>query len=72
MSTSTQSTTFNIEKAVLDDVKEVTSMEMTTPNLLYMPFDFKKFKDLENDGEETVYLPLEKPYGLIHAELDRE
>lgn len=44
-------------------------MEMTVPNLFYIPLDSKNLGNIEG---ETVFVPIEKPYGLIHAELERE
>lgn len=71
-STSTQGTSYLMEKHVLDNVKEVQFIEMTLPNLYYNAFDFTKFKSVSNDEEETVFVPLEKPNGLVHAEFERE
>lgn len=44
---------------------------MTLPNKHYVSVDFSKFKQIVRDNEQTVYLPLDKPSGVIYAKLDR-
>lgn len=46
---------------------------MSMPNKHYFPVDFSKFpKHLVGEGENnTVFMPVDKPYGFIHAALGR-
>jgi urate oxidase len=46
---------------------------MTMPNKHYINFDFSKLKGMEGSNEdETVFLPLDKPSGVIYGKLDRK
>ncbi|CRK93380.1 CLUMA_CG006916, isoform A [Clunio marinus] len=72
-SPSVQHTLYLAEKEVLEKVGDIKSIEMTLPNKHYVNFDFGKFKDLVKiSGEETVFLPLDKPSGIIYLKLSRK
>lgn len=72
-SPSVQNTLYLAEKQVLEEIADVNSIEMTLPNKHYVNIDFSKFKKLVNtDQEETVFLPLDKPSGVIYLKLGRK
>lgn len=74
-SPSVQNTLYLAEKLVLESIPEVSSIDMTMPNKHYFNFDFSKFPKLINGDElkeETVFLPVDKPSGIIYAQLDRK
>lgn len=72
-SPSVQNTLYLAEKDALEQIEEINSIEMTLPNKHYVNIDFSKFKDLvRNDEEETVFLPLDKPSGVIYLKLKRK
>lgn len=74
-SPSVQNTLYLAEKLVLESIPEVSSIDMTMPNKHYFNFDFSKFPKLvqgEELKEETVFLPVDKPAGIIYAQLDRK
>ncbi|CRK89803.1 CLUMA_CG003441, isoform A [Clunio marinus] len=74
-SPSVQHTLYTAEKEALERVPAINTIEMTMPNKHYFAFDFSKFKGLEiestNDGD-TVFLPLDKPSGVIYGKLNRK
>lgn len=72
-SPSVQNTLYLAEKQVLEEIEDVNFIEMTLPNKHYVNIDFSKFKKLVNiDQEETVFLPLDKPSGVIYLKLGRK
>jgi urate oxidase len=71
-SPSVQNTLYVTEKDIMDKINDINSIEMTLPNKHYISFDFSKFKNIIADDEQTVYLPLDKPSGVIYAKLDRK
>jgi len=71
-SPSVQNTLYITEKDILEKIQEINSIQMTLPNKHYISVDFSKFKSLVQDDEQTVYLPLDKPSGVIYAKLDRK
>lgn len=72
-SPSVQNTLYTAEKEALENVSAINWIEMTMPNKHYVNFDFSKLKGLEgSNDDETVYLPLEKPSGVIYGKLDRK
>lgn len=72
-SPSVQNTLYMAEKEALEIVPSINNIEMTMPNKHYVNFDFSKFKGLEGSSDDdTVYLPLDKPSGVIYGKLDRK
>ncbi|XP_058453819.1 uricase [Malaya genurostris] len=74
-SPSVQNTLYLAEKQVLQSIPEISSIDMTMPNKHYFSFDFSKFPKVINGDElkeETVFLPVDKPAGIIYAQLDRK
>jgi urate oxidase len=72
-SPSVQHTLYLAEKEALEKIGDINSIEMTLPNVHYVNIDFSRFKDLvRSDGEETVFLPLDKPSGVIYLKLNRK
>lgn len=72
-SPSVQNTLYVTEKDILDKIRDIVSIEMTLPNKHYVSVDFSQFKSIvNNDQEQNVYLPLDKPSGTIYAKLDRK
>lgn len=72
-SPSVQNTLYTAEKEALEKVPAISSIEMTMPNKHYISFDFSKFKGLEGtNDDQSVFLPLDKPSGVIYGKLDRK
>ncbi|XP_055595864.1 uricase [Uranotaenia lowii] len=72
-SPSVQNTLYLAEQLVLDSIPEISCIEMTMPNKHYFNFDFGKFPKVVGQlKEETVFLPVDKPAGVIYAQLDRK
>lgn len=72
-SPSVQNTLYMSEKDALEKVPAINSIEMTMPNKHYIDFDFSKLQGLEGGNEDTrVFLPLEKPSGVIYGKLERK
>jgi urate oxidase len=71
-SPSVQHTLYNAEKEAMQENSAIQNIEMTMPNKHYINFDFSKLKGLEGVGDDdSVYLPLDKPSGVIYGKLDR-
>jgi urate oxidase len=71
-SPSVQHTLYLAEKEALEKIGDINSIEMTLPNKHYVNIDFSKFKNLVGNDEETVFLPLDKPSGVIYLKLSRK
>jgi urate oxidase len=72
-SLSVQNTLYTAIKEALEIVPAINTIEMTMPNKHYVNFDFSKLKGLEgSNDDDTVYLPLDKPSGVIYGKLDRK
>lgn len=72
-SPSVQNTLYMAEKEALENVPSINSIEMTMPNKHYINFDFSQLKGVEEgDVNDTVFLPLVKPSGVIYGKLDRK
>lgn len=71
-SPSVQNTLYLAEKEILEQIEEIDSVEMTLPNKHYVNIDFSKFKQLVGNDDETVFLPLDKPSGVIYLKMDRK
>lgn len=73
ISKSVQNTLYLTEKTVLDKVKQVFRIEMWMPNKHYFSIDLSKFPASVVQGEnKEVYMPVDKPSGIIHAMLERK
>lgn len=71
-SPSVQNTLYLAEKDALEQIHEINSIEMTLPNKHYVNIDFTKFKGIVENKDETVFLPLVKPSGVIYLKLNRK
>ncbi|KAL7724656.1 hypothetical protein ACLKA6_008657 [Drosophila palustris] len=71
-STSTQRTAYLAVKQVLDDLPQVALMSLTLPNRHYNNFDTRPFQKLVPGENNDVFIPLDKPYGIVHAQLARK
>lgn len=45
---------------------------MEMPNKHYFTVDFSKFPKLVQGENQEVFLPVDAPYGIMHAQLDRK
>lgn len=71
LSPSVQHTLYLAEKDVLEQIEEISMIEMTLPNKHYVNVDFSKFKGLVQNNEGIVFLPLDKPSGVIYLKMKR-
>ncbi|KAI7815677.1 uricase [Rhyzopertha dominica] len=73
-SPSVQNTLYLAEKMTLDKVPQISRIEMFMPNKHYLTVDMSKFPPsvLENNENKEVYHPIDKPSGIIYAELLRK
>ncbi|XP_015591878.1 uricase [Cephus cinctus] len=71
-SPSVQNTLYLAEKNVLDKVDQIYSIEMKMPNKHYFDIDLTKFQKVVQGENKEVYLPVDKPSGIIYAQLDRK
>ncbi|XP_046604326.1 uricase [Neodiprion virginianus] len=71
-SPSVQNTLYLTEKCILDQVDQIYSIEMRMPNKHYFTLDLSKFPKLVQGENQEVYLPVDKPSGIIYAQLDRK
>lgn len=72
LSTSTQRTAYLCEKTVLDEVPQVAVIAMTLPNKHYFNFDTKPFQQIAPGENNDVFMPVDKPYGIVYAQLSRK
>ncbi|CAB3231277.1 unnamed protein product [Arctia plantaginis] len=72
-SPSVQHTLYQAEKTVLEKVSEITWIKMTMPNKHYLNIDMSKFPAnvTKGDPRHQIYQPIDKPAGLIYAQLRR-
>ncbi|KRT84431.1 hypothetical protein AMK59_640, partial [Oryctes borbonicus] len=73
-SPSVQNTLYLVEKMVLDKVPQISRIDMQMPNKHYFEVDMSKFapRVLDTCDNQEVYLPVDKPSGIIYAELIRK
>lgn len=71
-SPSVQNTLYLTEKSILDKIQQIYSVEMQMPNKHYFDLDFSKFSKLVQGENKEVYLPVDKPSGIIYARLSRK
>lgn len=72
-SPSVQHTLYQAQKVVLEKVSEITWIRMTMPNKHYLNIDMSKFPAnvTKGDPRHNIYHPVDKPAGLIYAQLRR-
>lgn len=51
---------------------QISSIEMQMPNKHYFDIDLTKFSKLVSGENKEVYLPVDKPSGIIYAQLNRK
>uniref|UniRef100_A0A1Y1MX98 Uricase n=2 Tax=Photinus pyralis TaxID=7054 RepID=A0A1Y1MX98_PHOPY len=73
-SPSVQNTLYLAEKMALDKIPQISRIQMQMPNKHYLNVDMSKFPPsiLENNENKEVYHPIDKPSGIIYAELLRK
>ncbi|CAD6215953.1 GSCOCG00004255001-RA-CDS [Cotesia congregata] len=71
-SPSVQNTLYLAERSILDKVDQIKSIEMRMPNKHYFDLDMSKFPKLVDGENKEVYLPVDKPSGIIYAQLNRK
>ncbi|XP_011498832.1 PREDICTED: uricase [Ceratosolen solmsi marchali] len=71
-SPSVQNTLYLTEKSVLSKVNQICSIEMRMPNKHYFDIDMSRFSKLVTGENKEVYLPVDKPSGIIYAQLKRK
>ncbi|KAJ8673955.1 hypothetical protein QAD02_005217 [Eretmocerus hayati] len=71
-SPSVQNTLYLTEKSILSRVSQISSIEMKMPNKHYFDVDLSKFSKLVSTENKEVYLPVDKPSGIIYAQLNRK
>jgi len=72
-SPSVQNTLYLAEQTVLDNVRQISKIMMVMPNKHYFNVDFTKFPAVLTAGDQSieVFQAVDKPSGLIRAELSR-
>ncbi|XP_034829172.1 uricase [Maniola hyperantus] len=72
-SPSVQHTLYQAQKTVLEKVAEITWIRMSMPNKHYLNIDVSKFPAnvTKGDPRHYIYQPIDKPAGLIYAQLRR-
>lgn len=70
-SPSVQNTLHITEKLILDNIPEISYIEMVLPNRHYINVDLSKFP-VGVATNDTVFMPLDKPSGNIRAALTRK
>ncbi|OXU21020.1 hypothetical protein TSAR_011367 [Trichomalopsis sarcophagae] len=71
-SPSVQNTLYLAERGVLSKIDQIFSIEMQMPNKHYFDIDLSKFSKLVPTENKEVYLPMDKPSGIIYAQLNRK
>jgi urate oxidase len=67
-SKSVQHTLYAMGEAVLNDVNEVSDIELTMPNLHCLLVDLSRFGQ---DNPNEIFVPIDEPHGYIEASLHR-
>lgn len=71
-SPSVQSTLYDMAKAVLARVPDVSSIQLKMPNIHFLPVNLSsKDNPVIVKFEDDVYLPMDEPHGSIQASLSR-
>ncbi len=67
-SMSVQHTLFDMGKAALDAVSEITRIHLTMPNLHHLLADLSPFGQ---DNPNHIFVPIDEPHGFIEATVER-
>jgi len=67
-SASVQHTLHDIGKYILNNVKSVNKIDLTMPNIHFLPVDLTRFGE-ENKNE--IFMPIDDPHGYIQCSLSR-
>jgi urate oxidase len=67
-SKSVQHTLYAMGEAVLENVAEVESIELTMPNIHCLPVDLSRFGQ---DNPNEIFVPTDEPHGYIEARIRR-
>ena len=60
------------QRSILDDLPQVESVSMAMPNKHYFSVDLSKFPRVGRQCNDEVFLPVDKPSGMIKATLQRK
>jgi urate oxidase len=71
-SPSVQNTVYLTEKECLDVIPQISVISMTMPNKHYFNFDTKPFQKVAPGENNEVFIPVDKPQGIIYAQLARK
>lgn len=71
-SPSVQHTLYLTEKEILDNVPQIVAVQMAMPNCHYFNFDTSKFQSVAPGENNEIFQPVDKPHGIIYAQLDRK
>lgn len=71
-SPSVQNTIYLAQKNVLHSIREIDTINIEMPNIHYFAFDVSKHPKLVQGGNKEVFHPVDKPSGIIYAQLKRK
>jgi urate oxidase len=66
-----QNTLYLAQKKVLERIPQMSKIEVRLPNKHYYSIDFSQFPNMDKKNDE-VFLPGDKPAGIISAILGRK
>lgn len=70
-SPSVQNTLYFAERTILDDIPEISHIDIELPNVHYINVDLSRFPRIGYNNNNRVLQPMDKPSGNIHAALAR-
>ncbi|XP_059089331.1 uricase-like [Tigriopus californicus] len=70
-SPSVQQSMYLIQKDILDQIRQLRDVYMQMPNKHYFSVDLSKFPRVGSKTNDEVFLPVDKPSGMIEATLAR-
>lgn len=71
-SPSVQNTLYLAEKEVLEKIPQIGAINITMPNKHYYVFNSAPFQSVIPGDNNEVFIPSDKPFGIIYAQLDRK
>lgn len=71
-SPSVQNTIYLAQRDVLKTIKEISSISIQMPNKHYFQFDTSKYPGVVKGENKEVFLPVDKPSGIIYSQLSRK
>lgn len=71
-SPSVQNTLYLTEKEVLEKIPQIGAINITMPNKHYIAFNSTPFQSVIPGDNNEVFVPTDKPFGIIYAQLDRK